>query len=594
MITKKVLPTGWEDPSDRKNLADRLARDIDAYDASMQDRSDQWQRAQDVYDEALVLSSLTFIDGVDPYNVALMPQRIDGVVEAVCGPIANSEPYFVVKGRGASGEHLDDIEKTLHYALDQAGFDRRIRESGYMAALRGRGMLRLRYETLSEPHLDRDVPVDSMAQGSESQVRYSGLIIDVFKPEDCVVYPTYSESIPEAVIVGHRFIQSRGDAIAKQHSGRYFTDISLPISAENLPNQSQSVIADSEQDGGLLCYDLLVKTIPPNQSDIKRYRVTLLKQTREILAMEDYDLPTPWYFSPAFRYDINSFWNRRSLADRLLEVQTIYNDAYTLIVLCAAASSFTNVAVTNYQGEAQTQKTGIGKFTLFKGNPSFFPIPSQARADILQFVIQSMEHVADSLARISKAGLGMEFRSGATATEVQNVVAGQAAGINEFTANFAVELQRMADFARFVLADNWTAFKQFHGDAVPVNRANEMRARCRIELSGKSGGNTPQALIQKIQMLLGSAKQLGISASPGETRVNADALFSAIVNALDLNISTSRIVEDDHSQPAANSCPPTANSTVGPEVLLQLLQRARGAISGASMDPGMPPAGAGP
>ncbi len=582
MTTRSLIPKGWEDPTDRKRLADQLSQDIDAYDVSMQTRTDQWQRAQDVYDEALVLSSLTFIDGIDPYNVALMPQRVDGVVEAVCGPIANSEPYFVVKGTGASGDHLDDIEKTLHYALDQAGFDRRVREAGYMAALRGRGMLRLRYETLDAVHLDRDVPVDSMATNEESAVRYSGLVIDVFKPEDCVVYPTYAESIPEALLVGHRFLQSRQDARAKQRSGRYFADLNLPILSENLPGQDPSVVADSGTDGGLICYDLVVKVAPPGSESTRRYRVTLLKQTRELLAMEEYALPTPWYFSPAFRYDINLFWNRRSLADRLLEVQTIYNDAYTLIVLCAAASSFTNVAVTNYQGEAQTQKTGIGKFTLFKGNPSFFPIPSQARADILQFVIQSMEHVADSLARLSRAGLGMEFRSGATATEVQNVVAGQAAGINEYTANFGVELQRMADFARFVLAENWSAFKAFHGTAVPVRQASQMRARCRIELAGKSGGSSPQALIQKIQMLLGSAKELGISPSPGETRVNSDALFAAIVNALDLNISTSRIVEEPHQRPVNASEPPR------PEVLLHLLQQVRGSIPVAPMDAGMP------
>lgn len=623
---KYKAPKEWSNPDDRSHLAQDLSRQIDAYDQSMTDRVSDWKKTQDVYDETLILSSLTFLEGLEPYNVSLLPQRCDGLAEAVIGPIVSTDPYFVVKGRGQTGENLSDVQQTLHYAMEIAGYERKLRETALMAALRGRGMLRLRYESITEGLLADEVQVNVMGDDeasdglgtpsymddplgtvqtktvNPSDVRYSGLIIDSFKPEDCVVYPTYSPSIQEARIVGHRFQKSRSDIMERQDAGIYFDDIEIPISNDILDGSlNVDVIADSAIDGPLLCYDVVVKLTPPGKKGVKRYRCTLLKRTRQLLAIEPYDLPTVWYFSPGYKYDLGSFWNTRSVGDRLIEPQTIYNDAYTLIILCAAAGGFANVAVSNYMGEAQMQSSGLAKFTLFKGDPKFFPIPTNGTAaQYLTFLCEQLERVADSLARLSQAGLGQQFRNGATATEVQGVLAGQQQGLSTFSENFCMELERMADLGRWLLDDNWKAFKDYHGDAVAVTDPKSLRARCRIECNGKGSDNSPNTLMSKFAMLIQSAQQLGIQPIPSDIRIDSGAMFQAILSAMNITVSTDNIIQDPN---AIQSNPGQSQVEAVANVLRQLQgHMAGGQVQGGGpqMPPGaiqpgpMPGAGASP
>lgn len=607
-------PAEWSDPSERGKLAQDLSRQIDAYNSSMEERVQQWQRTQDVYDETLILTSLNFLDNLEPYNVSLLPQRCDGLAEAVIEPIVSVDPYFIVKGRGGTGQNLADVQSTLHYAMEIAGYERKLRETALMASLRGRGMLRLRYESITEGLLADEVQVNVMGDDEDSDnlaspsykadrtgevqpktsgnpdVRYSGLIIDSFKPEDCVVYPTYSPSIQEARIVGHRFLKSRSDLIERQDAGIYFEDIIIPISNDMLSVDTSpantDVIADSVIDGPLLCYDLVVKLTPPGKKGVKRYRCTLLKNTRQLLAIEEYDLPTVWYFSPGYKYDLGSFWNTRSVGDRLIEPQTIYNDAYTLIILCAAAGGFANVAVSNWMGESTVQSSGLAKFTLFKGDPKFFPIPTNGTAaQYLTFLCENLERVADSLARLSQAGLGQQFANGTTATEVNNVVAGQQQGLSTFSKNFCLELERMADLGRWLLDDNWKAFKDYHGDAVSVTDPKELRSRCRIECNGKGNDNTPQTMLAKFAALIQGAQQLGIQPIPSDIKLNTGALFQAMVSALGITVSTENIIED----------PNAISSDTGPaqnEILAGLLRQLQGGMAGPPVqapNAGMPP-----
>jgi hypothetical protein len=161
-----------------------------------------------------------------------------------------------------------------------------------------------------------------------------------------------------------------------------------------------------------------------------------------------------------------------------------------------------------------------------------------------EFAIENLERIADGIARLSRAGLGQEFSAGTTATEVQGVLAGQQAGMLEYSSNFAIELERMADFGRWLLAENWEAFSNFHGDAIAVTDPTELRARCTIEVNGKTPSNTPQILLQKLQMMMQMAAQLGIQPIPPTKQIDTNAMFEAGVNAMELNISMEKIIVD--------------------------------------------------
>lgn len=590
----KTAPKFWTDPSDRKALALDLRKQIDAYKASMSSRFDSWNHAQDVYDEVEVLSSLSFLDGAEPYNASLARERVDGVVQDVVGPICSASPYFVFKGMGASNDRMEDAEKTVHYALDLAHFDRKVRDAGQMAGLRGRGMIRCRYQTITDNLLADELEVDTMdAESGDMQtsneegevqtptggnVRYTGLILESFKPEDCIIYPSYVDSIVEATIAGHAFFQRFKNIELKQQMGRYFDDVAPQMSNDAI-NGSETPVVSEVDNYGVLCYDLVIKAIPPKNQvsgkarDERRYRVTLQYNNAEILDMEPYELPTLWYFAPGLKYDIGTFYPRRSIMEKLMEFQTIYNDAWSLLIFGSAASAFTNVAVSGFVGQQQSSKTGIGLFTYFRGSPSFTPIPTRFDPNGCIFIIENGERIADGIAGFSRNAQGQQLSGDGTATEAELLNQGQNASLQEKTANMGIELERLADLARFMIAENFEEFKVFHGDAIPVNDPADLRTRISIEINGKTPGKSPQATLQKINTLVSTARSLGVQPIPATKVLSIDGVMEVILNELELSCSTSKVYTDPPPPPQVIG---PDGQPIPPEIVQQLLAQQGG------------------
>lgn len=561
------FPKGFASYDVRRELGERICKMIDSYSSDVSSDEDgdasnvdRWERADDVYHEAVVLSSLSFIDDAEPYNIAILPQRVDGIVSTVCGNITTPDPYFLFKSPGQSADTLEGLQQTVHYALDIARFDNRIRHCALQAALKGRGVLRLRYETINTGLLADWEDVDTMANDeandpvasekgeverpvSGGEVRYSGLVIDVYKPEDMVCYPTWAVNMVNMTLVGNRFIQRHQDILTKQEMGRYFSDANV-----TLTNDTDSII-ENPMDYGQLCYDVLVKIKPGDGESLSSkyeawYRATILKSNRELLALEPYDLPTPWYFGPGLKTDIDRWWPKRSVADRLIEIQTIYNDAWTLIILATAACAFQNVAVAGYSGQQQTIRSGLGNFIFFRGSPSFTPIPSGFTPQGVTWLIENIERAADAIARFSQVGLGANPDPHTTATATAASVQGQNQGSEDYTAEFGLELERMADSARFLLHMNWDAFYEFHGKAITLLQVDDLIMRCQVEINGKSPADAPQAALAKIDQLIDTLQKLGIQPLPSSRMVNLDALADAVLNVLNLQSSTSKILQE--------------------------------------------------
>ena len=79
--------------------------------------------------------------------------------------------------------------------------------------------------------------------------------------------------------------------------------------------------------------------------------VVYVNTTLQILRIQPYKLPTPWYFAPCPRYEVGQFWPRRSIAERALEAQTIYNDAASAVIFGMAAGTQPQVIITGFSGD---------------------------------------------------------------------------------------------------------------------------------------------------------------------------------------------------------------------------------------------------
>jgi hypothetical protein len=561
-------PKGFENLEVRKRLAERLCSMIDAYDASMVDTYAEWEEVQQIYDDEKTVCSLEFLDDVRPYNFPLLQTRADALVDHLCDGITRADPYFVFKSTGVDEARREAAEKTVNYALKAAGFSRKIKDAALSAVLKTRGLMRVRYIEVEADNLHDAQDVLNL---NLSEVQYSGLVIDGFRPEDSVVWPNYVEDIIHASLVGHRFPQRLGDIFARQQSGEYFDDIAIAPGDET----GLAGSADNSNDDGKWCYDLIVKTRPEGAKRDLRYRVTLAKLDCAILAMEEYRLPKPWYFAPGMRYEPNRFWAKKSIGAKMIQTQTVMNDAVTLAVFGTAADAFRNVVTSGGVQETQQIRMGIGNLIHVKQPVNMQSVDARFNPGAIPLLLELCQRIADSIARISQAGLGQQFERGTTATAAAGYMQGQARGIGALSENFGEELVKMADFARYLLAIRFKSFKRYHSDAVPAQSGADLVAPYSIAVNG-SAGTDPTSVVQKLELLIQAAQSL-------QVQLNPQAMFEAILNALELPVSTGKIL----MQQAGVEGPQggQTNGQISPDQLLKFLALLRGQMaSGAVAD----------
>lgn len=551
---KKVsmdIPKGFDDPLVRKDLAGRLRRMVTAFEASVGDKFDRYDLAQRVYDDKEVMSSLDFLEDYTPYNVPLLQIRMRGLVQNVCGGYTSMSPYWVVKG-GSDEVSRDAAENDLTKAFELAGFDLKVRQMGYVAALKARGPARLTYQTYRTDGTDRTY---SDTQGfSSGDVSYSGLVIDPIRAERFVIYPTYAPSPAKSLLVGHWFEEPAIEIREKQLAGEYLDDWD-PLGTDDSGSTDDGrtpTIVDDPEEAPVRVYDTLVRLRAPEGKERRWYRVIWAYTSQEVLWIEEYDDPTPNYFAPGFEEEIDEFFPEHSPASRLLELQAIVNDAISLKIFGGAQNAFLTVLASGFVADAQTVRIGIGQLVGFKGNPQFVPVPSRFDPRGTESAGSDAERYADGVTGASQMGQGQRLGGTPTATEVSVLAQGQASGMAEQRVVFGDELVRMARYGLHLLGKNFREWKRHNGDLVTATSAKAYRDRYILEINGKTAGNNPQAVIEKTRALITAAKELGIQTLPTTKRLSADHLLDLVLNALEFHVSTSKIVHDTAEDHAKN------------------------------------------
>ncbi len=551
-------PKGFEGAEARRLLAQDLCRQIQAYEVSRSQLKARWDEVMSVYDDDpdAVATSFSWPKYVSrPYNVALIQTRVDALVADVVGGIMEATPLFINRGAPSSvpsgypigtkpsqkspDDVREDVEQTIDYALRVAGLERRARDAAYEAVLKGRGVLRVRYvESLRNDDAEN---IDVALSTDHPELQYSGLQIDAFTLEDAVFYPFWCEQIEDCTTVGFRFYQSVERIRSRQSAGMYFQDIDLTESGD-----TDGYTVDKPGEAGKLCYELYTLAspedlgLPAQGKKAKRrwYRAVLAYQDEELLALEIWDEPRIPMFAPAFRLEPNRVLPKRSIAAKALEMQALMNDLSTAAVVGTVNTAFTNAVVTGMLQTEGNIELGLNEMLPLESNTAqVTPLQSRFQMGAIPFLMQFVERTTDGIFRISAMGMGQQMSSNRTATEVSGALAGQDRGLTEYRVTFGYELEKMADYARYLIAKNYVSFKAFHGGNVKCESASELLQPARFEIFGRSSSSSPQATLQKLQMMMGMAQQLGIPLDPQK-------IFEVGVNMLDLPVNVAKLLQE--------------------------------------------------
>lgn len=540
------VPKGFEDPQYRKLCAQRLCNEIESVRSDRAAKFDRYQLAQDICDGKWTMSALDFIEDVDPYNIALLDVRVEGVVEDVSGTFRKSSPYWLVTG-GDSDSEREAAEHDLHMAMERAGISLKAPQTGRVAAIWGRGPFRLSYRTLrkEEPEwCDYYGECDPAYAGGE--IVSSGLEITPIPAVDFYPYPSYADTLVKCRSVGHRFDSSPHDIKARQDACEYLSDWE-PVA----PGSGASATIVLPEDEPTDLYEIYTWLSPErlegSEDELPRraFKVILAFDAQELLAIEEFTLPRPPYFMPGLREDICEIWPEESVGTKLIEPQTIYNDANSLDIFAGAAAAFPTMMATNWSGSgSQVADLGIAKVVQYRGNPTFTAVPSTYNGAVQAKLKQDMERVADAISKKSSLGQGQEMKPGGTATEASILAAADAAGETDYRAIFGSEWTKAAHFALLLLALNFDDFRAFHGSQVRAPDKLAYLRRYTLQINGQSPSNSPPMVIEKVKTLVQAAQELGAIVVPATKQISADGVIEAIVNELDLASGTAHILQE--------------------------------------------------
>lgn len=553
------FPKGLRTPEDRSNIAQEICRMIDAAIEQQGDISDRWELNESFY-RSQPIPTGTEVSGVTrPINIT--KPRIDQIVANVCGPTFSVEPYFSARGYGSKGQHAKNCEKNVHFVNQRAQLDRRVKKAVKRAALTAPAIMKVTFQN---------------GDGEESDTgKYVGPDYKVIHPKNFAMYPLYTGTVEKAGFVGDRMAMRAQDIREEQKRGTYFTLTEVIEGGDepqgweagrskdwSLTNEDSGIL-DRENEAVEVWEGILRKDL--DQDGFEELYLVHVAKTQQLLLMAEpfgveVEMVTPqfeddgtgnvvqvgeesqsefrpysrpWYFPINLtEADDDEFIQSNTVAQDLQGPQMMVNEIVNVLLegamIGAMPAGFTNSSsmpnsLIRYKwGEIHYVEDPLNiVWVQPKFDPSVMP-------EMLEFALK----VADSLTKMSQAGLGQESQGDTTATEYSGILQGQQVGVDDTRSTVATCLAPMMDFVREMMFLNWETLLEYYEDEMPYPDIECMQYGFTWEPMVKGSANTPQSVTMQIQAFMGFLGQLGIPLTP-EVVVQ---LLNVFMGSLDLPV----------------------------------------------------------
>lgn len=556
----KNAPEGAKTPELRKRIAEICSQFVQNSIDARGDRPDRWTRNWAYYRGNIPDRTDAPHDHAPNYHFPLTKPKIDLLVASVCGGITSNEPYFTAKLYGEGARRSNEIENTLHFFLELAGFKQKIRQCGTTTGIVGKSILKVEFEMVVQGfNAMVDAPQGNLA-GSPMEVEHddgkieqlhlldAGLCLKCIAPENFVIYPTnVAGSISRARFVGDLVDVRRQEIWEYQRVGRYFNDSEDDLGANsmriddierreshNLTSDVGSV--DIGDDAITICSGCVKLDL--NKDGIEEwYNVVFTKDGEALLDIEAMDVSfnRPPYFDLTYHSEGDEFWPETSVAQDLQPLQIIQNSYCNTLKEAADASIYGVTFFNDSAGIAngQTMRFGPGDFIPTIGTPEVQQIAIHADVSTFPLMMQKVDETAESVARVSRNAQG-QTQGNITATQSAQIASGSAMGLNEYHSQFETGLVPFVDYCRQLLRKNFSIIKAIYTDNVAVESADDLNKPVRWELMGKTPSQTPGARIEAARVLMETFKEVAGLNPESLDEINFDEYLTQMVDNTDV------------------------------------------------------------
>lgn len=554
-------PKEWSDPNVRKECASYLIRIIDTgrSDGTLTQKFARYQMAQDVFDDYKILSKVDLKTDIAPYQVPLLRQMVKGVSRLVVSAFNGADPYYIVKGGDTDSLDVREaIQKDLQLILEADSYRDKIRETARTAAIWCRGPFRITWQKRMKGE-----GWASPTSANAPDVEFAGPARETILPQDLGMYPLSQIYLTEMRAIWHRFDRPMYEIWAAQDSGEYFSRDELEVKVADGDNvvtvqaqHEQKTAAEFEEDYAPNLYHMIVKLWPgmDKTKPMRAYRVVIAYAQEDLLAISEYDEPTPEYFAPGFDLDPMEFWATNSVASSVFELQSIINDITTARIEAGVAATHKTIFVKNYTGEMTSFALDMGSVIPVQGNPDFFQVDtSNPPTKDLAMLSEEMRREMEGTAGFSQISAGQLPPANQTAT-ASGIAANATSDEGEEKRQvFLAEEVRAVKFIQHLCAKHYEDLQAFYGDRLKTKSAEEWRFTFEIAPNGQGPENNPVMTLSRMDSLLKAAQVLKIPTLQDVEKnpslnigvaIDVAQMFKAMEQNVNLPMNTEKIIVD--------------------------------------------------
>lgn len=515
------LPKPLRSKDARVNYGRKAAMEVKSGVDARSGLQDRWKKNEDNY-RNINSGAVELVPGATPYAIPLIQPLLDRINGTVYQSIVGVEPWVQVLPDMDDQGIGDSVERDLQYLMARAKFPRKLWGALKITSCTNCGIIRLRYENTV------------------------GFVMEVVHPNDFFVYPASATSLDLAKSCGHRFFRTVEQIKAKQKSGEWmagdFLATNDPLQHESGRNKAYSRVennvVDNEDESvelwevyrledygdGSVWYKCVVAVDSMFLLDCRPFGVTM--ETDAGPQFVPYSSPD--YFDLRYDDEYGIFWPSGSPAQNLQGIQNLYNDGWNIWYWGNVSTAFPATVISGGTMGKKLEKLVPGAII---ENPS----PIQAQVINTQFngqafpmILAQLEQIAEGAVRISRLAIGKELKSHTTATAAAGQLELQRQSEDQYTAYISLGLQRLYTFAYELYRLHHTDIVNTFGAAIEIHDPMMLESlRFNFEVNGKNSTNNPQALIQKLQMLLAMA-------TTPNTTLNYQMVEQAVVRAMQL------------------------------------------------------------
>lgn len=521
---------------ERSELAQRICRMIDSGVESVNGLRERWEVNEKLYRlEPYERLSATMEDA-STFAFPLQREKIDAMVAFLATTLASSDQIFVYRQHGAASVNSEACEKTVHFLLRQADFERHLRMHLRLTAMNGKASYRLVFKTRARGMLaDMEQAAGfQMPDITTNKLAYCGIDIRVIHLGDMVVYPVECETLLDARLVGHRFTLRKADIRAKQESGEYLRDVEefssvdrdSVISGRDAAWDLTSSDSGMEDDDEYVeCYSVIVK-LDLNEDGVEEYvEMQIAYDDKAILSIKPYAFDRPNYFCPALHQEYGKFYPAGSIAQNLQGLNLALNELmgmyYDGTVNAAFPPTLFNAEGGYQEGEFNMRP---GQMIPTLGTPQMASIPTQFNPQVIPQMLQYLDSFAEQVTRTPRSSAQQPFRRGTTATEVSAIQQAAAVNNNDYLMEYASgEFCALADFVRQLAYENFEYLQAVYGDLLPAQEKEQLAPGGIWDVAVRAPNRTPMGRMQAMQLLL------QLKMTTGTPYINDQELIKAMV-----------------------------------------------------------------